>query len=74
MSASSVQQIDLRIMNGTQDKRGSNVPFAFNPGGNTSVAVGARSSSTIPQDRLIVGVDFGTTYSGGLDNWTILSG
>ncbi|EAT85318.2 hypothetical protein SNOG_07852 [Parastagonospora nodorum SN15] len=64
MSASSVQQIDLRIMNGTQDVRGSNVPFAFNPGGNTSVAVGARPSSTIPQDRLIVGVDFGTTYSG----------
>jgi hypothetical protein len=61
-------------MNSAQDKRGGNVPFAFDPAGNASVAVGALPSSTIPQDRLIVGVDFGTTYSGGLDNWTILSG
>lgn len=49
--------------------RGSNVPFAFNPGSNANLGsetIGAASSSTVSatQDRLIVGVDFGTTYSG----------
>ncbi|KAF2741105.1 actin-like ATPase domain-containing protein [Polyplosphaeria fusca] len=46
--------------------RGSNVPYAFNPGANHSAApttAGASKPSTT-QDRLIVGVDFGTTYSG----------
>jgi hypothetical protein len=55
-------------MNGTLPIRGSNVPFAFNPGTNASVAVGgSQSSANVPQDRLIVGVDFGTTYSGGFE-------
>ncbi|KAF3046083.1 hypothetical protein E8E12_010928 [Didymella heteroderae] len=47
--------------------RGSNVPFAFNPGSNANLAsgaIGAASSVSATQDRLIVGVDFGTTYSG----------
>jgi hypothetical protein len=47
--------------------RGSNIPYAFNPGTNTSVATGvgsAMQASGATQDRLVVGVDFGTTYSG----------
>ncbi|KAJ4410459.1 hypothetical protein N0V91_001945 [Didymella pomorum] len=47
--------------------RGSNVPIAFNPGSNANLAsgaIGAASSASATHDRLIVGVDFGTTYSG----------
>jgi hypothetical protein len=57
-------------MNATFLNRGNNVPYAFNPGTNTSIAHGLSSapqtSSTL-QDRLVVGVDFGTTYSGWWD-------
>ncbi|KAJ4994451.1 hsp70 protein [Stagonosporopsis vannaccii] len=47
--------------------RGSNVPISFTTGPNASQATGAigtASSAGATQDRLIVGVDFGTTYSG----------
>ncbi|KAF2873169.1 Hsp70 family protein-like protein [Massariosphaeria phaeospora] len=46
--------------------RGSNIPYAFNPISNHSPAPGAGSAvnGNATQDRLIVGVDFGTTYSG----------
>jgi hypothetical protein len=66
MSTSSVQHIALQIMNGALPIRGGNVPYAFNPGTNASIATGMSASSapSAPQDRLIVGVDFGTTYSG----------
>lgn len=45
----------------------SNVPYTFNPGFNASIAtdsVEGPQATTAP-DRLIVGIDFGTTYSGG---------
>lgn len=44
----------------------SNVPYAFNPGSNHSPAPtpGSASKASAAPDRLIVGVDFGTTYSG----------
>lgn len=62
---SSVQHIDLRIMNGALPVRGSNVPYALSPA-NAGIATGANAPVLTPaQDRLIVGVDFGTTYSGG---------
>jgi hypothetical protein len=66
MSTNSVQHIDLRIMNGALPLRGANLPYAFNPGTNASIATGLSASiaPSAPQDRLIVGVDFGTTYSG----------
>lgn len=46
--------------------RSSNVPYAFNPTTNHSPPPPAEcaSPSSTTQDRLIVGVDFGTTYSG----------
>lgn len=68
MTSRSVQHIDLSIMNGmsTLLRRGSNVPYAFSPGTNASVGIGA-SAPGVAQDRLIVGVDFGTTYSGRLN-------
>lgn len=54
-------------MDSTFPNRGSNIPYAFNPGANASVATGVGTSphASTTQDRLIVGVDFGTTYSGG---------
>jgi hypothetical protein len=53
-------------MNGGFSARDSNIPYAFNPGSNHSPAptVSGASKSSAAQDRLIVGVDFGTTYSG----------
>jgi hypothetical protein len=54
-------------MNATFLNRGNNIPYAFNPSGNASIAndIGSLSqASSTPQDRLVVGVDFGTTYSG----------
>ncbi|KAH7398970.1 hypothetical protein DE146DRAFT_678065 [Phaeosphaeria sp. MPI-PUGE-AT-0046c] len=52
-------------MNGALPIRTGNVPYAFNPGTNASVAIDATAPPTsTTQDRLIVGVDFGTTYSG----------
>jgi hypothetical protein len=67
MTTSSVQDINLRIMNGALPFRGGiNVPYTFNPGANANVATGASVPATnATKDRLIVGVDFGTTYSGG---------
>lgn len=66
MRTTSVTHIDLRIMNGALPIRGANPPFAFNPGANASIATGASEPPpSATQDRLIVGVDFGTTYSGG---------
>lgn len=46
--------------------RGSNIPYAFNPGANHGPlpAMGGAETANAAQDRLIVGVDFGTTYSG----------
>jgi len=53
-------------MNGALPIRGSNIPYAFSPGANASIATGASApAASGAQDRLIVGVDFGTTYSGG---------
>jgi len=52
-------------MNSTLPNRGSNIPYTFDPGNNASVDVGIVSpTNTTAQDRLVVGVDFGTTYSG----------
>ncbi|OAL50191.1 Hsp70 family protein-like protein [Pyrenochaeta sp. DS3sAY3a] len=52
-------------MNGAFSNRGSNIPYAFNPGSNSSIATGlAIPQASATEDRLIVGVDFGTTYSG----------
>jgi hypothetical protein len=66
MSTNSVQHIDLRIMNSSLPIRGSNVPYAFSTNSSGSIATGVSNSlTTATQDRLIVGVDFGTTYSGG---------
>jgi hypothetical protein len=53
------------IMNNAFGHKG-NVPIAFNPGlrhGHVAAVRGAPKAN-LPQDRLIVGVDFGTTYSG----------
>lgn len=53
-------------MNSGFSARSSNTPYAFNPSSNHSpapVAITTANPSTA-QDRLIVGVDFGTTYSG----------
>lgn len=63
--------LSLKIMsNITLPIRGSNVPYTFSPGTNASIATGADSPATAgaSQDRLIVGVDFGTTYSGKRPN------
>lgn len=48
--------------------RSGNIPVALNPGANFGPApVLSHLLKTSPvQDRLIVGVDFGTTYSGTL--------
>jgi hypothetical protein len=49
--------------------RGFNIPYTFDPSSNGSVAPtisSAASKVSTTQDRLIVGVDFGTTYSGML--------
>ncbi|KAF2027542.1 actin-like ATPase domain-containing protein [Setomelanomma holmii] len=53
-------------MNNSLPARGSNVPFAFGINSSGSIATGASTplTTTTAQDRLIVGVDFGTTYSG----------
>jgi hypothetical protein len=62
----------LKEMSKSLPFRGSNVPFSFNPGSNADLATGAigdASSTSAAQDRLIVGVDFGTTYSGKLLAW-----
>ncbi|USP80915.1 uncharacterized protein yc1106_08189 [Curvularia clavata] len=46
-------------------RRGSSIPTTFNPGSNGSVdASSVPLSTTTAKDRLVVGVDFGTTYSG----------
>lgn len=48
--------------------RVGNMPITFNPSSNFGAAAAATSGPTkanAAQDRLIVGVDFGTTYSGG---------
>lgn len=46
--------------------RSGNIPVAFNPTLNHTPAPGLAGlpRSSPAQDRLIVGVDFGTTYSG----------
>lgn len=44
--------------------RASNVPVAINPTTNQSPATAGASNVGTTKDRLIVGVDFGTTYSG----------
>lgn len=51
--------------------KGNNVPYTFNPAFNASVATGGASvpQAITTQDRLIVGVDFGTTYSGKHQYW-----
>lgn len=47
-------------------RRGSSIPTTFNPGSNGSMGAGSVPlSTTTAKDRLVVGVDFGTTYSGG---------
>lgn len=52
-------------MKSTFPSRGSSIPTTFNPGSNGSVdAGGLPPPTTPPKDRLVVGVDFGTTYSG----------
>ena len=54
-------------MNSGFSARSSNIPYAFNPGSNRSSTpsnVVAPLNSDAAKDRLIVGVDFGTTYSG----------
>ncbi|KAF2281477.1 Hsp70 family protein-like protein [Westerdykella ornata] len=53
-------------MNTTLPVRIGNTPYAFDPNTNHSPALLADSASRSNgvQDRLIVGVDFGTTYSG----------
>lgn len=49
--------------------RSGNIPVAFNPSTNHSLAPALSSlpRASPAQDRLIVGVDFGTTYSGALN-------
>jgi hypothetical protein len=51
-------------MNGALPIRGNNVSYTLNPTTNSSIATGAIVPPSAAQDRLIVGVDFGTTYSG----------
>jgi hypothetical protein len=64
---SSVQHIDLKMMNSSLPIRGGSIPHAVSQSPNASIATGVGSTTQIgpAQDRLIVGVDFGTTYSGG---------
>ncbi|KAF2190811.1 Hsp70 family protein-like protein [Zopfia rhizophila CBS 207.26] len=53
-------------MNSAFSGRGGNTPYAFNPGSNSSALPNTSNApkANSTQDRLIVGVDFGTTYSG----------
>ncbi|ORY11639.1 Hsp70 family protein-like protein [Clohesyomyces aquaticus] len=51
-------------MNSSFSSRGTNPPYAFSPASNASPAPATASAAKPTQDRLIVGVDFGTTYSG----------
>jgi hypothetical protein len=55
--------------------RSSNTPYAFSPGSNQSPApaggAATPNATNATQDRLIVGVDFGTTYSG--EDYTLRS-
>lgn len=55
-------------MNGEIASRGTNIPYAFDPTSNSSSATNGSSATASDgsptADRLIVGVDFGTTYSG----------
>lgn len=53
-------------MNSLMNSRVGSIPIAFNPGANHSPApaIGGAPKPSAAQDRLIVGVDFGTTYSG----------
>ena len=53
-------------MNNPFPGRASNIPYAFNPTTNHDAppAVGSSPQVNTTQDRIIVGVDFGTTYSG----------
>jgi hypothetical protein len=55
-------------MNGEIASRGTNIPYAFDPTSNSSSATNGSSATASngspTADRLIVGVDFGTTYSG----------
>lgn len=46
--------------------KGPNVPYTFNPGLNASVETSSAEApqAVTTQDRLIVGIDFGTTFSG----------
>ncbi|KAF2639252.1 actin-like ATPase domain-containing protein [Massarina eburnea CBS 473.64] len=46
--------------------RVGNIPITFNPGSNhgSVIATSGAPKQSVAQDRLIVGVDFGTTYSG----------
>jgi hypothetical protein len=55
------------MMNSTFSKKGNNIAYAISPATNVRAANGlggASQASTATQDRLVVGVDFGTTYSG----------
>jgi molecular chaperone DnaK (HSP70) len=53
-------------MNGNFSNRAGNIPYAFNPESNASIATGGANhlQASTAQDRLVVGVDFGTTFSG----------
>lgn len=46
--------------------RGTNIPYTLDPATNHSTppAAGSVPKGTATQDRIVVGVDFGTTYSG----------
>ena len=50
--------------------RAGNIPVAFGPNGNQDPAppLYNLTKASPAQDRLIVGVDFGTTYSGSLES------
>jgi hypothetical protein len=58
--------LELDKMSGSfNNARGSNIPYAFNPSANHPAIAAESVPIAVPtQDRLIVGVDFGTTYSG----------
>ncbi|OWY57130.1 hypothetical protein AA0119_g9414 [Alternaria tenuissima] len=52
-------------MSHTFPNRGSSIPYTFNPGSNATVDITSVPEIGGPtKDRLVVGVDFGTTYSG----------
>ncbi|KAF2199167.1 actin-like ATPase domain-containing protein [Delitschia confertaspora ATCC 74209] len=53
-------------MNTPLPLRGSNIPYTFDPVANHSIPPATHTAAKVSamQDRIIVGVDFGTTYSG----------